>query len=655
MEKLKMQSSNLIDANIEKMVKIFPNCVCEGKVDFDILRQELSSVLVEGGDERYRLDWVGKRQAILTANSPIAKTLRPCREESVNFDTTENLYIEGDNLDVLKLLHETYLSRIKMIYIDPPYNTGNDFVYNDDFAGTASEYIKKSRQVDTQGNRMTVNKETSGRYHSDWLSMMYMRLKLARDFLTEDGVIFISIDDNEQANLIKICDEIFGEANFISKFTHAAGRKNDSKFVSVSHEYIICYVKNFAFLKESKTEWRERKQGLDEIYKEFERLSKKHSNDYLKISSELKDWFKSLPKTHAAKDHAHYNCVDKRGIYFPADISWPGGGGPKYDILHPITHKPVKVPSRGWMFSRPERMQEIVDDDRVHFGVDENAVPCIKTYLKDREYSAPYSVFYQDGRASTKRLREIFGADVFENPKDEEIIAKFIEFSLTGNDSIIMDFFSGSATTAHAVMAMNAKDAGNRKFMLVQMSEDTPKDSNARKAGYNKITEIGKERIRRVGKRLIDDNQMIPPNLDIGFRVLKLSDTNMREVYYNPEQYNQSMILDLDITIKADRTPEDVLFQVMLDKGISLSSKIEKRTTANGEQTYYIVGNTGVGQIDLICCLDQKMNARTVEEITKLYAECVVFLDSGITSDAMRTNIQQLFATYSPKTKVEVL
>ena len=413
-----MCTPDLAASNVEKIAEIFPHCVTEAhgangelqrKIDWDLLRQELSSDLVEGVEERYRLDWPGKRQALYTGNMPIDKTLRPCRSDSVDFDRSENLFIEGDNLDVLKLLQHTYMGKVKMIYIDPPYNTGKDFIYRDNYATSKAEYLRRSSQVDDAGNRLVANNESNGRFHSDWLSMIYPRLRLAQKLLRDDGVIFISIDDNEQASLKRLCDEVFGEGNFVANFIWAAGRKNDSKLVSVSHESIICYVRDKIHLKDNKIIWRQRKNGLSEIYSEYERLRKKHSDSYKEITKDMKAWYKNLADNHPSKKHNHYSHVDSKGIYFPSDISWPGGGGPRYEVMHPNTGKPVKIPSRGWMFSDPDKMQECIDAQLVHFGEDENSVPCLKSYLRDKEFQAPYSVFYQDGRAASKRLRALMG------------------------------------------------------------------------------------------------------------------------------------------------------------------------------------------------------------------------------------------------------
>lgn len=608
-----------------------------------------------------KFTWPDKKKSILLANSPISKTLRPCREESVDFDNTENLYIEGDNLDVLKLLQETYLGKIKMIYIDPPYNTGNDFVYNDDFAESAEEYLANSGQFDEEGNRLVQNTESNGRFHTDWLNMIYPRLKLAKDLLTDDGVIFISIDENEVNTLKTVCDEIYGASNFIAELVWAAGRKNDSKHISISHEYILCYFRNFDYIKENKIMWRERKQGLDQIYSQYEILKKEYGKDYEKISQELKKWYKNLPDGHPAQDHSHYNKVDENGIFFADNISWPGGGGPKYEILHPITQKPVKIPSRGWL-TNEKTMQEWIAQGRVEFGKDENGVPTLKSYLKDREFSVPYSVFYKDGRASSKRLAILLGDKVFENPKDEEIIKRIIAFCGTQENDIVLDFFSGSATTAHAMFLANVEQYIHRKFILVQIPEElSEKNASSEKAkkvirnavalcdeigAEHTICEIGKERIRRAAKKIAEENP--EAKFDGGFRVLKLDSTNMKDVYYNPSEFQPNLLDSLADNIKEDRTPEDLLFQVMLDLGILLSSKIEE-SKINGKKVFNVEDNY------LIACFDENVTDETITAIAKQKPYYFVMRDSSMATDSVATNFEQIFATYSPDTVRKVL
>ncbi len=670
-----MQTENIADKNFEMLSKMFTNALTEtitgydddGKpiveraIDADVLRQEISCKVVEGKDERYQFTWPDKKKAVLLANTPINKTLRPCREESVDFDNTENLYIEGDNLEVLKLLHETYLGKIKMIYIDPPYNTGNDFVYEDDFAISMSEYLANSGQYDEVGNQLVQNTESNGRFHTDWLNMLYPRLKIAKNLLTDDGTIFISIDENEVNTLKDICDEIFGRSNFVAELIWAAGRKNDSKYISVSHEYILCYFRNSDYIKENKIIWRERKQGLDDIYAEYENLKKIYGTDYEQMTKEMKLWYKNLPDGHPAKDHSHYNRVDGKGVYFPDNISWPGGGGPKYEVLHPVTHKPVKVPSRGWL-TNEKTMKEWIEQGRVEFGKDENGVPTLKSYLKDREYTVPYSVFYKDGRAASKRLATLMGDKVFENPKDEEIIERLIEFCGVSDGDYILDFFSGSGTTAHASFLANIMQQKNRHFILVQIPEEiseknatSEKSKKVVKSAINlcdnlgvahTICEIGKERIRRAARKISEDHPYAV--FDGGFRVLKCDSSNMKDIYYTPSETQQSLFDTYADNIKEDRTPEDLLFQVMLDLGVLLSSKIEETTIA-GKQVFNVADGF------LIACFDKDVTEETVKAVAEKKPYYAVFRDSSMANDSVATNFDQIFASISPETVRKVL
>ncbi len=677
MDKLKMHTPNKADENFQKLAALFPNAVTEtidettGEVvraiDKDVLMQEISTTVVEGKDERYQFTWPDKKKSILLANSPISKTLRPCREDSVDFDNTENLYIEGDNLDVLKLLQETYLGKIKMIYIDPPYNTGNDFVYNDDFAESTEEYLANSGQFDEEGNRLVQNTESNGRFHTDWLNMIYPRLRLAKDLLTDDGVIFISIDENEVNTLKSVCDEIFGHRNFIAELIWAAGRKNDSKHISVSHEYILCYFRNMEYIKENKITWREKKKGLSDIFSKYESLLTGNNDDYEEIAKELRLWYRTLPEGHPSKEHSHYNHVDQNGIFFPSDISWPGGGGPKYDIIHPITGKPVKIPSRGWI-TNEKTMKTWIEEGKVYFDKDENSVPKIKSYLHEHQFGVPYSVFYQDGRASSKRLASLMGDKVFENPKDEYIISQLIQFCSTSNGDIILDFFSGSATTAHALFLANVEQVLNRRFILVQLPEEiSEKNSSSEKSKKvarnaislldsldrpHNICEIGKERIRRSAKQVKEwinyDYYPKDEDFDTGFRVLKLDSTNMKDVYYTPSEFMPSLLDSLEDNIKEDRTPEDLLFQIMLDLGILLSSKIEE-SVIDGKKVFNVEDNY------LIACFDENVTDETITAIAKQKPYYFVMRDSSMANDSVATNFEQIFATYSPDTVRKVL
>ena len=705
MEKMKMQSENLVDENVEKISKLFPNCITEGKdengnvvraVDFDLLKQELSKNLVEGNDERYTLNWAGKKQSILTANSPINATLRPYESESVGKDGTsggwdsQNLYIEGDNLDVLKLLRETYLNKIKMIYIDPPYNTGNDFVYNDDFASSADEYLQNSKSYDEDGNRMVQNLESNGRFHSDWLSMIYPRLKLARDLLTDDGVIFISIDDNEQANLKKICDEIFGEQNFIAEIIrNTNSSKNQSLFVSVSHEYCIIYAKNIENLKTKHAEnkWHVPKNNIKEYLKKVEQLKKEGLNNET-ITEELK----TLTKYPRFIDFTNYWYFDERGLYRKDNLGGVKNGN-YTPIFNPLTNRFDDVPPGGFRYNK-EKMQELIKDNRIHFHTD-GSLPVLKRYLSENEEQRPKSIMSDDQRPDYALMQEF--NTPFDNPKQLSFIKRIT--SLCDNNSIILDFFSGSATTAHAVMQLNAEDGGNRKFIMVQLPEICDEKSEAYKAGYKNICEIGKERIRRAGKKIVEEiknasitfgknrkdvkemsaderksfdkainmaseklnqedglknledfmNQADKTIPDIGFRVLKLDSSNMKDVYYTPAETPQGSLLDLVSNIKEDRSPEDLLFQVMLDMGVMLDSKIEKIELSASKQAFNV--NDG----NLICCFDINLSEDDVTKIAKMQPLYAVFRDSSMSSDSVAVNFDQIFETCSPSTTRKVL
>ena len=662
MDILDMETKNIVSNNIEKIKEIFPKVITEDNgqrvINFELLKQELSDVIIDEKKEKYQLTWPGKKACIWNANNPTNSTLRPVISKSTNYYDTKNIYIEGDNLEVLKILQESYLNKIKCIYIDPPYNTGNDFIYNDKFKN--NNELEKSGQVDENGNRMISNLESNGRFHSDWLSMIYPRLKLSRNLLTDDGVIFISIDENEIGSLKMICDEIFGEHNFIAQLVWSAGRKNDSKYISISHEYILCYFKNINYIIENKITWREKKQGLEDIYAEYNSLKKQYLNDYEMMTQELKKWYKNLPNGHPAKDHSHYSNIDENGIFFADNISWPGGGGPKYDVLHPVTGKPVKIPSRGWL-TNENTMKEWIKQGRVYFGKDENNVPTLKSYLVDREDTVPYSVFYKDGRASSKRLADLMGDKVFENPKDEEIIQRLIEFCGTSDNDIVLDFFSGSATTAHSVFLANAKDGKKRKFIMVQVPQEILPSSGKQESGKNvssnaiklldslglshDLCSIGQERIRRAGNKIKEETNA---NIDYGFRVYKVDSSNMKDVYYKPSDLTQLNILDLASNIKEDRTPEDLLTQVILDLGLTLDLKIEEKNILNNN-VYFVENNA------LIACFDDNVNIDIIDEICKYNPLKVVFKDLSFKSDKDKINLEERIKKLSPETEISIL
>lgn len=650
-----MTSLDQTEVNIEKLAAIFPATITETvdaegtiqrAVDLDVLRQELSNHVVEGSQERYQLDWPGKRAAAFAANAPIAKTLRPSRDDSVNFDSTHNLFVEGDNLDALKLLQESYLAKVKMIYIDPPYNTGNDFLYNDDFAETTAEYLQRSGQASDDGRRLVANLESNGRFHSDWLSMMLPRLKLARNLLTDDGVIFMSINDAELANMKRLASEVFGEVNFVGSMIWAAGRKNDSKYISASHEYIICYARNFDALRKAGITWKVRKKGLDVIYAEADRLVRQHHGDYNKASVALKSWFNDLPDSDEAKRNKHYCRIDSRGVYFADNISWPGGGGPKYEVLHPSSGNPVKIPSRGWLF-QDDVMREHIKNDRVLFGETENSVPTFKRYLKDTEFEVPYSVFYQDGRSATKRLRDLMGATVFDFPKDETVIQTLVKMVTSDND-VILDFFAGSGTTAHSVLAQNAEDGGDRRFILVQLDEAPDPKSEAAALGFKSIAAIARERIRRAAALVVEQAGLQGQTVDGGFRTLRVDSTNMSDVFVAPDDTAQASLDGLSDTVKPGRSGEDLLFQIMVDWGLELTMPISVEKITGHE---ILLVEEGA----LIACFDREVDLELVHAIALREPLRAVFCDSSFASDELRINAEQIFRELSSATEVKVI
>ncbi len=614
MDKLNMQTTNMVDENIKRIGELFPNCLTErlndeGKpevaIDFDQLRQELSKDIVEGNEERYQFTWPDKRNAIRLANAPTTDTLRPCREESVDFDNTQNLYIEGDNLQVLKLLRENYLGEVKMIYIDPPYNTGNDFVYNDDFDQDKQEYVHNSGQYDEQGNQLVTNTESNGRFHTDWLNMIYPRLKVAKDLLSDDGVIFISIDDNEANNLRKICDEVFGASCFISQIAWKRKKEisNDSKNVAIQGEYIVCYGRNNTLL------------GLEPLSEEY--ISKSYNKPTEKFK--LGKW-RPVPLTVS------------KGL---------SGGGYTYTVTTPTGVKHTRL----WAY--PEKSYlKLVEDNRVYFGKDNNGVPQRVMYLSESK-GQPISNYWDNvatNKEGKKDILSIFGENAFDTPKPTNLIIKMMRVSMK-KDSIILDFFSGSATTAHAVMQLNAEDGGKRKFIMVQLPEATDEKSEAYKAGYKNICEIGKERIRRAGKKIKEEHPEAK-DLDIGFRVLKLDSSNMEDVYYTPAEFSQQLLFANNI--KEDRTDEDLLFQSMIDLGISLSAKIEKTEIA-GKTVWSVEDNY------LLACFDEDVNETTITEIAKSQPYYFIMRDSSLANDNVADNFEQIFQHYSKDTIRRIL
>ncbi|MBJ9908475.1 site-specific DNA-methyltransferase [Acinetobacter bereziniae] len=646
-DQLKMHSPNLVDSNIEKIAALFPNCITETKdengelkkaIDFDLLKQELSQVIVDGEQERYRLDWVGKKEAILKANSPIAKTLRPCREESVNFDKTENLFIEGDNLEALKLLQENYLGKVKMIYIDPPYNTGNDFIYEDDFAESTFEFLERSNQLDEEGNRLIANTESNGRFHSDWLSMIYGRLKLARNLLSDEGVIYLSIDDNEVHNLRKVCDEIFGSSNFISQISvvnNIAGR-SDKKHIATAHEYVLMYQKSVKFNStglplsdEQKSEYkfedekgRYRLQGLRKRGSGALRIDR--PNMYYPV------YYSELNNTISLDPIDENSIVITPKLSDGQDGRWRWGKdtfNKKKDFL---LAKQVSGRNEFDLF------------EKVYLGLDGNEKSTkLKSFILEKDCTS-------DNASSN--LRALFdGIKPFDTPKPLKLIELLLTISNLEDNDVVLDFFCGSATLAHAVLNYNYGNSVKLRNILVQLPELVEESSDAYKGGYKTIAEVSKERIRRAGKKILEDNPNKEgiENLDIGFRILKIDSTNMKDVYYTPDALKQADMLDLADHIKADRSSEDLLFQVMLDWGLELSLPIERKTIA-GKEVFYVAGNS------LVACFDD-LTFDVVDEVAKDHPLRFVSAEKAIHLDHDKTNIKERFKQLSPDTEVKFL
>lgn len=625
MEKMKMESANITDMNIDKIAALFPNCITEtadenGKlkkaINFEMLRAMLSEDIAEG-DEAYEFTWVGKKAAIAEANRPIRKTLRPCVEESVNWDSTENLYIEGDNLEVLKLLQESYLGKVKMIYIDPPYNTGNDFIYRDDFAVSADDYAEESGQLDENGNRLFKNTDSNGRFHSDWCSMIYSRLMLARNLLSDDGVIFVSIDDGEVENLRSIGNEVFGEGNFVADliWQKKFSRSNDATYFSTMHDHILCFCKRNIL----------------------------YGHGGWKIG--LLPRGEEIPSGYSNPDN------DPRGVWTSVILSAKSGSDSLlYEITTPSGRKVVPPSGRYWSCSK-ETFEKWKAENRIWFGKDGDGSPRKKTFLSEvQDGLRPNTILFhedaghnQEAKQETKALFN--GVGVFDGPKPVKLLKLLLTIANAKEDSIILDFFSGSATTAHAVMQLNAEDGGHRKFIMVQLPEETAEDSEAFKAGYKTICEIGKERIRRAGSKIKSETGV---DIDYGFRVLKLDDTNMQDVYYTPAETDQQMLLGFESNIKPDRTDLDLLFGCLLDWGLPLSMPY------SSEQIEGVTVHT-YNDGDLIACFDKAIPESVIKTIAKRQPLRVVFRDDSFADSPSKINVSEIFKMLSPDTRVKVI
>lgn len=697
--KLELQSADVTRKNVEALATLFPHIVTEGldddgnlihQVDFEALRQELSDFVVEG-TEVYQIDWPGKLAAEFASNTPIAKTLRPNLADSVDFEVTKNLFIEGDNLEALKLLQESYLGKVRLIYIDPPYNTGGDLVYRDDFSSSTQEFLWKSRQVNEAGEKLVSNTEANGRFHSDWLSMIYPRLRLAKRFLAQDGVILVSIDDAEQASLRRLMDEVFGEQNFIAQLVWEKGRKNDAKFFSNGHGYVLVYAKSKSTLRERKTAWREEKPGAREIWDEYARLREVHGEDDAAIEKALSAWFAALPRTDPSKKWARYKRIDANGPWRDRDISWPGGNGPTYDVINPVTGRPVKAPDAGWRYSDPEEMKRQIKLGLVVFREDDpTATPFRKAHLRPVEGESPGTdiddaeqtegeaelatqvrgtYFYKQSQVSVKHLRELMGAKVFNNPKDHEVLSRLFEYVLGGKGGVVMDFFAGSGTTAEAVFDLCARTGLDCPVILVQLPElleDNLKSAtgsakttiqNAIKFLQNlekplNIAELTKIRIQKAGAQALEHRKPSDWNGDVGFRAFAVNTSNFTDITMTPDLADQEAMLDLVESVRSDRTGMDVLFEVLIAWGLDLSAPINVESV-DGHEVFSVEDGA------LLACFDDHLDEALVRTLALRAAadatQKVVFKDTGFATDDAAINAYQVFEQLSPDTTLKVI
>lgn len=648
------KSADIVAENIERLKELFPDAFSEGGVNFETLRQLLGDAgVIDEGEEKYGLNWHGKKRARQIALTPSTGTLLPCPEESVDWETTQNLFIEGDNLEVLKLLQKSYANKVKMIYIDPPYNTGKEFIYPDKFQDNLDTYLKYTGQVDDEGMKFSSNTETGGRKHTNWLNMMYSRLRLARSLLTNEGILVVSIDENEHVNLIKIAQDIFGEENYCGEIIWKNSSKNDQKYISIQHEYLVVFVKD----KNVNTgDWVEKKEGLNEIYKAFEGFREKHGSDWAAIHREALAWFKQFPDSNPIRDSKHYSWMDENGVYFPDNVSGPNVGQYVYDVIHPVTKKVVKPPSRGW-YCPKDKLQQVIANGGIHFGADESTVPCLKTYLRNTELKSLTSMRFRDGRAASKRLRTLFGDNIFTNPKDEELLVDLMRAFAINDGDIILDFFAGSGTTMHAALLHSIQQEINVRTILIQLPEDLESMHNSATGLAKKITknaieylklrglrnnicEISKERLRLVRKKLENDDLLKGPIG--GFKVFKLAPSNIQT--WQPDRTDlQGSLFAHQNHLVEGRSEQDILYELLLKRGVDLAAPIENRK---------IVGKTlySIGYGVLFACLDSHIQASDVESLAQGIIDWhqelapssethIFFRDSAFANDVTKTNM----------------
>jgi adenine-specific DNA-methyltransferase len=656
-------SLDIAAENRARLKELFPSVFAETvgedgelveSVDFAKLQAELGifTDVFENRRERYGMDWPGKKDALRLIQTPSHATLKPCREESVNFDTTEHLFVEGDNLEVLKLLQKSYYGKIKMIYIDPPYNTGKEFIYPDNYTEDLQTYLEYAGLADSSGKKFSTNTANEGRFHTKWLNMMYPRLYLARNLLRDDGVIFISIDDNEVTNLRKLCDEVFGEENFVASLVWDKNRKNDAKFFSVGHEYMLVYFKNKQIVSDMGTQYRAEKEGIEEVKFEFDRLAEMHNGDWIAVKNGLKVLFDGWTESDPRKPLARFSKVDADGPYRDdGNINWPGGGGPRYEVLHPLTKKPCKMPISGWRYPTIQRMQEEINNGHVVFGPDETTVPRIRMNLFENEKEVMRSVNFSYAQTATNEFNKIFdGLRLFENPKHFLDIKNLVNYICDDSDSIILDFFAGSATTAHAVLDLNMQDGGQRKFILVQLPEPCGEDTEAFKAGYRNIADIGKERIRRVIKKLNAEQQGKldlegDADQDRGFRVLKLDQSNFKPwrplaASASVADIEQQLFAHVD-HLEADATPEDLLFEILLKAGFAPTAQAEQRILAG-------IPVFSIAEGALLICLAQSVSKELIDAVVAENPQQFICLDAAFGgNDQLKSNAVQTFKAHN--------
>ncbi|MBO6582544.1 MAG: site-specific DNA-methyltransferase [Hyphomonas sp.] len=665
-EKMPLTSMDIAAEKREALKQLFPEVFAEDRIDFDQLKRVLGD-WVEPGKERFGLTWPGKAECMRIIQSPSVATLKPVREESVNFDETENVFIEGDNLEVLKLLQKAYFGKVKMIYIDPPYNTGKEFIYPDRYNEDLDTYLQYTGQQDSEGRKFSTNTDAVGRFHSNWLNMMYPRLYLARNLLREDGIVLISIDENEFHNLKKLADEVFGETNYAGEIVWKNSSKNDQAYISIQHEYILVYVRNKDV---NKGVWEERKEGLEDIYKAFDSFRAEHGNDWDAIHKAALAWYKQFPEANPITSSKHYSWMDERGVYFPDNISGPNDGQYVYEVLHPETGKPVKQPSRGW-FCPEENLRRLIADNRVHFGKDETTVPCLKTYLKGTENISVTSLKIRDSRAASNRLRDLFGEKVFTNPKDELLLKDLFKAMDIKEDDIVLDYFAGSGSTAHAVVELNRDTGARVRYVAVQLPEKLDSMLASATGAAKKITknaidyltskgrpltisEIAKERLRLVGEQIQSSNSNTAglfeegQALDLGFKVYALDQTNFAIWRGEPEKLEKQIDLHVQ-NVDPSATPEDIVYELLLKAGFPLITKVQAQKMAG--KTIYSVEDGA-----LLICLDKEITPALIDALAEADPLQVICLDEGFKgNDQLKANAVQTFKARAASRETEIV